>query len=120
MSILDDMKKAMLETKHNHEVMLERLDNVLLGQGHVVCYVTNGAVMAMGYKTNELKEVIDCFITSLGRATRWTKNDAEKLANATKNGKGERPVAMHIREALELDIQRINESLKDLECHDPQ
>lgn len=98
-----------------HQAMLDSLDNLLLGQGHVVCFIDNGLVLPVNYKLDEFKRATECFATTLGKAHRWTKADAEKLAKGTKNGNNETPVALHIREALELDIAGLTKIIKEVE-----
>lgn len=80
---------------------LERVSNVLLGEGYVV--VLSGRGVNFKRDGRVLHSPTSCRVDF---APRFTKRDAEMLAADCTNGTGEKAKAVHIREAL---MERIEE-----------
>lgn len=86
---------------------LDKLDGVLLGQGHIIMTGEN-AIKPELIKQADGYQLDGAEVCAIIQAPRFNQSDAEKLAAAIKNGHGERARAVHIRDALAaaIDIQR--------------
>ena len=92
----------------------EGLENVLLGQGWIVKLSGMGTT----YKV-ENKQVSDVQLTQVHRAMRFTKRDAEIVASNVQNGAGEKGIAIHIRQALDIAIDEMQQLIQHLESANP-
>lgn len=81
---------------------LERVSNVLLGEGYIVVLAGRGVAFKMDGKVASSPSSV-----RIDRAPRFTKRDAEMLAAEVTNGNGEKAKAVHIRTALMENIEEI-------------
>jgi hypothetical protein len=91
----------MIEARTEHQAMLDRLQNCLLGQGFVV--ISGG--MALKFDIAADRTATNPNTTPVTMAPRFTRRDAEMLAAAVTNGKGEHGKAVHVRDALAEQIK---------------
>lgn len=76
---------------------LDRLQNVILGNG----YVVRCEGLTLGFTVDPATLVASAPVTvPLRKAPRYTKGDAMTLAAATRNGNGTQAQAVHIKDAL--------------------
>lgn len=90
---------------------LATFDGVMLGEGHIV--MMSDAFCMKFDITNKI--VTNPQQTRAVMATRFTRTDAERIAATIRNGKGENGRAIHVRAAIELQIQNISQVLDDIQ-----
>lgn len=90
---------------------LSSLQGVLLGHG----YVVRCQGLTLAFDVNQVTKVASAPRTCpLRSAPRYTKQDAETLAAAVKNGNGARGQAVHIVDALKEAIAELDNLLAQL------
>lgn len=112
-SVQDNINESLKQFRESLAEMQrsrESLENVLLGQGWIVKLSGMGTT----YKV-ENKLVTDVQLTQIHRAMRFTKQDAETVALSVQNGAGEKGIAIHIREALDIAINEMQQLIQHLE-----
>lgn len=86
----------------------ERLSGVLLGNG----YVVRCEGLTLSFTVDPVTKVASAPKTCpLLRAPRYTKQDAQTLAAATKNGMGTQAEAVHILDALDYSVAEVERLL---------
>lgn len=81
---------------------LERYSRVILGQGWVVVPAGLNGVLAFDIDSNSIAS--NPRVVCVLNAHMFCREDAENLAANCYNGAGDRPRAMHIRDALQQNI----------------
>lgn len=89
---------------------LDRLKGTLLGQGWIV---RSAHGLCMSY-TIDLGRVENPAVTGPATATRFTRDDAEQVAEATQDGTGEAFTVVYVTDAIREHITRCERMLADL------
>jgi hypothetical protein len=100
----------------DHERALRMTDNTLLGQGHIIQFASGLAVKPLLTPINDSQKRCDGVeITQIPSAPRYDRETAERLASAIRNGVGETPRAVHIRQALEDYVITMRKLIEDIQ-----
>ncbi len=82
----------------DYEQQLDRLSNVLLGQGWVI----RCAGLTLTFDVDAATRVVsNPRVCPIGKCLRMTEQDARRIAATTKNGAGQTAEAVHVVQALE-------------------
>lgn len=90
------------------------LQNVLLGNGHVVRCA--GLFMQFDVDPKTLVASNPRPVGSSLGAQRFTKRDAETLAAATKNGSGDQAEAIHVADAVREELADVRKLIAQIEA----
>lgn len=90
---------------------LDQLDNVLIGQA----YVVRCQGLTLGFDFDATRTVTGTRTVPLTKAPRFTRRDAETLAQAVRNGNNQPGEAVHIVVALRNAITEVDRLLAALD-----
>lgn len=112
-SVQDNINESLKQFRESLAEMQrsrESLENVLLGLGWIVKLSGMGTTYTIKNKHAE-----NIQLTQIHRAMRFTKQDAETVAKNVQNGAGEKGIAIHIRPALDIAIDEMQQLIQHLE-----
>ena len=94
---MEEIKQTIKEAIASYERAAAALDNVLLGRAFIVC--CEGVYLTFDIDPNT-QAVTNPRSTRPQNATRFTKSDAERVAQSVLNGHNHKGHAVHVGEAI--------------------
>lgn len=113
-----DLINELSESRTAAVAVLDGLRGALLGQGYIV---VSKAGLALKYDIDgETKNVQGVALAGgAAKATRFTKLDADNLAAATIDGRGDPATAVHVTQALRDEIDRLESVMEMIRAANP-
>lgn len=88
----------------------DMISNALLGQGHIVVC----GELALNFKIEGNQVVSTAGHAPAGRVIRFDRETAERIAATVTNGRGDKGKAVHVSDAIQSEIARLEETVSFL------